>query len=305
MPRPGVSHMAGPLMGRAGPWVDGCSSNLTLTDWTVWWLKVAAGTSGTAWHCPAARLAMGLPSSPQYHWHGHSQLTPPAVPCPPISLCCWLCIWGLPGFQSSPDRGEGARAELSHAACPGHRPQQGEADPALPSPKAIKNEAHSAAHLSSDQITARERAAMPSSTARAGNATCTAQHPHASDTQKINGQAGWQEKAPSSALPPCAEMLSQKAERGEAASPAPAAFRGARIAQGYNGGTGRLTAAGGSDLIVCAKTLTKDTDWEQTKHGRGRNLGKCRDRLGPNTRHRETSLAKQAPSLELLQSRGC
>lgn len=66
-------------------------------------------------------------------------------------------------------------------------------------------------------------------------------------------------------------------------------------------------ALGGSDLIVFAKTLTKDTDWEQTKHSRGRNLGKCRDRLGPNTRHqalgRETSLAKQALSLELLQSR--
>lgn len=303
MPRPGVSHMPGPLMGRAGPWMDGCTANLTLTDWTVWWLKVAAGTSGTAWHCPAARLAVGLPSSAQYHRHGHSQLRPPAVPCPPISPCRWLCIWGPPGFQSSPDRGEGARAELSHATCPGQRPQQGEADPALPSPKAIKNEAHSAAHLSSDQITARGRAAVPSSPASAGNATCTAQRPHASHThaaQKLTGKPGGRKRLhPLPYLPPRAEMLSQKAE------PAPAAFRGARIAQGYNGGTGRLTAAGGSDLIGFAKTLTKDTDWEQTKHGRGRNLGKCRDRLGPNTRHRETSPAKQALSLELLQSRGC
>lgn len=60
-------------------------------------------------------LAVGLPSSPADHWHGHSQAqTTTSTAIRPISVCCWLCIWGLPGLQSSLDRGEGARAELSH-----------------------------------------------------------------------------------------------------------------------------------------------------------------------------------------------
>lgn len=123
---------------------------------------------------------------------GHSQAQTPALPSPAIPVCCWLCIWGLPCLHPSLDRGEGARAELSHATCPGQRPQQGEASPVLPSPKAIKNEAHSAAHLSSDQITVRETAASPSSAAGAGNATWTAQHPRSrlSPPKKLTGKLG-------------------------------------------------------------------------------------------------------------------
>lgn len=280
-----------------------CGSSLALS-----------GTSGTAWRCSVPGSGAAVLTS--YHWHGHSQAqTTTSTAIRPISVCCWLCIWGLPGLQSSLDRGEGARAELSHATCPRQGLQQAEANPVLPSPKAIKNEAHSAAHLSSDQITALETAAPPSSTAGAGNATWAAQHPQpptptlqAVSPTNANCQVGWQEKAPSSALPPCGEMLWQRQQRGEAAAPRRVPLSAAWIAQGCSGrGTGGL-AVRGSDLIVFAKTLTKDTDWEQTKHSRGRSLGKCRDKLGLNTRHRalarETSLAKQAGSLELLQSRG-
>lgn len=173
--------------------MDGRTRNLTLTDLSVWWLKVAAVAA--AWHSLAHLAQPGTVLLLAWQWgcHPHQSITGITSISPPISVCCWLCIWGLPGLPSSPDTGEGARAELSHATCPGQRPQQGEADPALPSPKAIKNEAHSAAHLGSDQITARQRAAMPSFTAGAGNATCTAQHPHASHThtpQKSTGKLG-------------------------------------------------------------------------------------------------------------------
>lgn len=188
-----------------------------------------------AWHSLAHLAQPGTVLLLAWQWgcHPHQRITGTAIArltqvastAIPTYLCR-LCIWGFPGPRSSLARGESARAELSHATCPGQRPQQGEANPALSSPKAIKNEAHSAAQLSSDQITARERAASPSSTAGAGNATWTAQHPHASNTHapgclppKINWQAGWQEKTPSSALPPCGEMLSQRQQRGEPAAP--------------------------------------------------------------------------------------
>lgn len=220
------SGVPGPWRGRGGPWVDGRTSNLTLTDPTVWWLKVAAVAAAWhslhIWHSLALFCSWQRGCHPHQHITGHSQAQTAASSATPTHLrVCWLCIWGLPGLHSSPDRGEGARAELSHAARPGQRPQQGEANPDLPSPRAIKNEAHSAAQLSSDQITA-----SPSSTAGAGNATWTAQHPpaptpalQAVSPTKINRQVGWQEKAPCSALPPRGETLWQRQQRGEAAAP--------------------------------------------------------------------------------------
>lgn len=238
----------------------------------------------------------------------------PALPSPPISVSCWLCFWDLPSLHSSPDTGEGARAELSRATCPGQRPQQGEANPVLPSPKAIKNEAHSAAHLSSDQITERQAAASPSSPAGAGNATWTAQHPtpptptlRAAFPQKLAGKLGGRKRLhPLPYLPE--ERCPRKGKRQLPGESRSAALPRPDRSRMQWRGTGRL-AAEGKRSYRFAKTPTKDTDWEQTKHSRDRNLGKCRDKPGPNTRHRalgrETSPAVKAPSLERLQSRGC
>lgn len=220
------SGVPGPRMGKGGS-LGGWTHQQPHTDRSDC-LVAEGGRCGSSLALPAHLaqpgtvlfLAAGLPSSPAYPWpqpgsdsrqHCHPHPSPCAAPS----------AFGVSPASTPPQTGEGARAELSHAARPGQRPQQGEANPDLPSPRAIKNEAHSAAQLSSDQITA-----SPSSTAGAGNATWTAQHPpaptpalQAVSPTKINRQVGWQEKAPSSALPPCGETLWQRQQRGEAAAP--------------------------------------------------------------------------------------
>lgn len=117
-------------------------------------------------------------------WKWLLWLLPTALPSP---CAAGFCIQGLPATPSPPKRPQAAAGlSCSHrGGCQGcaqtrtlpgagaaaRREPQQEATPSLPSPKAIKNEAHSAAQLSSHQITAHETVAAPSSPAGAGNAT--------------------------------------------------------------------------------------------------------------------------------------
>lgn len=199
-PQPRVGHVPGWRGAKSskgegtGPrlaarWMDALAP-LVHQGLGIWWLEVAAP------HSTAIPMCCWVLRS-------GSSCNPKSPQTPPGSSWAELLPQGrVPGCAQTrtlPGAGAAARRE----------PQQ-EATPSLHSPKAIKNEAHSAAQLSSHQITAHETAAAPSSPAGAGNAAWPAQHPAplapvtpgTPPHPKINWQAGMQEKAPSSALPP-------------------------------------------------------------------------------------------------------
>lgn len=116
-------------------------------------------------------------------WKWLLWLLPTALPSP---CAAGFCVQGLPAAPSllkrpqaaaglSCSHREGCQGCAQTCTLPGagaaaRREPQQEATPSLPSPKAIKNEAHSAAQLSSHQITAHETVAAPSSPAGAGKA---------------------------------------------------------------------------------------------------------------------------------------
>jgi len=191
--------------------------------------------------------------------------------------------------------------------CQGQRPQQGESrskrPPPSPPPKQLKmkhTQLHNSARIRSRH--ARRRHPRPPPPAL-GTPPDLPSIPGVHPLPRTNWCVGMQEKARSSALPPHGgDALGKTTARGTGCSlarPAPAALRCAGMAQGYNGrGNARddsgAGGGGGSDLIFFSKALTKDTDWEQTKHG---STASARQKQKPWETPRRAGAHGQTPSL--------
>lgn len=120
--------------------------------------------------------------------------------------------------------------------------------------------------------------------------------------KKLTGKSGYRKRLDPLPYLPTAEMLSGRQQRGEPLLPGKSRsgcfpLRPDRSRMEWpwqrqaDSGAG---GGGGSDLIVFSKTLTKDTDWEQTKHS---SAAPARQKQKPWETPRQAGAQRQTPSL--------